>query len=246
MPSTAIEIEPTIPAPGTDNLVSDIAGVLEQGQFQWGITSATGVVFKDETPKEYWETHTRNVAILFEATGKQHSTAAMILGDCLNFGEEKFGEEFADVINASREFMRVSMKTIINWSYIAGKIPPSRRRENLSLSHHEAVCKLPADEQAEYLMLADNEGLSVTELKAKIKEAHPGKPRAPKAKVTVHVEETPEAMLDAATRVCNWLKANEETAITEEFEPILADIHKLYRRRYQNGHAKKQKDAAQE
>ena len=213
--------------------VGDFTQCLEQGEFKFWITSSTGCLPRDECPEAAWKTHTQNVALMFEATGRKHGQAAMMLGDLLNWGEERFGEKYTDVIDSTREFIRLSAKTIANWSWVASKIPPSRRRESLTLSHHEAVAKLPADEQDEYLMLADNEGLSVTELKAKIKEAHPSPPRTPKAKITVHVEETPEAMLDAATRVCGWLKSVEGTDLDEKWKPVLADLHKLYRRRYQ-------------
>jgi hypothetical protein len=176
---------------------------------------------------------------MFEATGKKHSQAAMMLGDLLAFGEDRFGERYADVIDSTREYMRVAIGTLKNWQWISGKIEPSRRRENLSLSHHEAVAKLPADEQNEFLRAADNEGLSVKELKDLIKVAHPGKPRESKGatiKVKIDTDDS-SAVLDAMNIVAKWLTENQDE-VTDDWREPMHTIAKEFRRRYQNGHKK--------
>jgi hypothetical protein len=223
---------------GTPTLVPDISGILRQGEFPWGIVSHTGIVLKDETPEGEWKRITEQVAFLYEATGKKHGQCAMMLGDLLRWGEEKFGEKYADVIDSTREYMRVQVKTLMNWQWIAGKIAPSRRRENLTLAHHEAVAKLDTAEQDEFLMLADNEGLSVKELKDRIKERHPGKPRASKPKTLVAIDtDKPAAVTDALQIIANHL-SDPATEIIEDWKEHMGAIHKVFRRHWQNGHKK--------
>lgn len=230
--STAIQDQPT------DTIAPDFASCLQQGQFEFWITSLTGIAIAPEIPEHKWKTMTENVAFMFEATGRKHSQCAMMLGDLLAFGEDRF-PDYANVIDSTREYMRVQMKTLINWSYIAKKIDPSRRRENLSLSHHEAVAKLPADEQNEYLRLADNEGLSVTELKKKIAESHPGKPRGEKPKTTVRIETAnPAAVKDAIAILTKHLTETEDDLDDETIDALEA-LAKLWRRHRQSGHKKK-------
>lgn len=220
--------------------IADISGILEQGQFQWGIVSSTGIVLKDETPETEWRRMTEHVAILFEAHGRKHAQAAMVMGDLLRWGEEHLGERYADVIDATREYMRsYGIHTIKNWMWIAGKIAPSRRRENLSLAHHEAVAKLEPSEQDEFLRLADDEGMTVKELKEAIRTRHPAKPRNTKPRAIVSVDVTiPQAVTDALQILANHL-SNPETEILEDWKEHLAALHKVYRRHWQNGHAKK-------
>ena len=222
----------------TESII-DVSGILTQGQFEWGIVSSTGIVLRDETPEATWKRITEQVAFLYEATGRKHSQCAMMMGDLLRWGEEKFGEKYADVIDATRDFMRVQVKTLTNWQWIAGKIAPSRRRENLTLAHHEAVAKLESDEQDEFLRLADDEGLSVTELKAAIKERHPGKPRTSKPKTIVAIDTTkPAAVTDALQILGNHL-ANPATEILPDWKENMGAIYRRYRKEFMgNGHAK--------
>jgi len=215
----------------------DISGCLDQGTFDFWITTATGIAIKDEIPLPTLRDLTKNVAIMFEASGKQHAHAAMVLGDILNFWEEKFpGEDATQQIETAREWMRVQVKTIHNWMWVASKVEPSRRRENLSLEHHVAVAKLPAGEQTEYLRLADDEGMSVTELKSKIKEAHPGKPRASKVSMMCKIDTTkPQAIGDALSILAGHFGAKNEEGeyaaeLLDDWEPHLAVLEKTLRR----------------
>lgn len=217
-------------------ITGDIAGILNQGEFQWGIVSETGMVFKDETPEAEWKRITENLCLLYEHTGKRNAQAAMMLGDALRFGEEKYGETYADVIDATREYMRtIGIKTLQNWQWIAGKIAPNRRHANLSLAHHEAVAKLPADEQDKFLALAEDEAQTVKELRAAIREAHPGKPRK---KTAVTKLDNAQSALQKMIDVSNWLSEHFDE-VNEEWKAPLEKAHKAYRRKWQNGKARR-------
>jgi len=93
---------------------------------------------------------------------------------------------------------------------------------------------LPADQQNEYLTLADNEGLSVSELKKKISEAHPSKPRGEKPVVKVKIDITDAAaVLDAMKIVVNWIAKNQFTELDgDAWEPLMQAVSTEYLRRY--------------
>lgn len=218
-------------------ITGDIAGILNQGEFEWGIVSATGMVFKDETPESDWKRITENLCILYEHTGKKNAQTAMMLGDALRWGEEKFGERYADVIDATRDYMRaIGIKTLQNWQWIAGKIAPHRRHANLSLAHHEAVAKLPADEQDKFLALAEGEAMTVKELRSKIREEHPSKPRKSKS---VTKTDSPQSALQKMVDVSNWLSEHFDEVDNKWKEP-LGKAYKAYRRCFMgSGHGNK-------
>lgn len=217
--------------------IIDVSGILKQGEFQWGIVSATGMVFKDETPELEWKRITESICTLFEKSDRTHSQAAMMLGDSLRFGEEKFGEKYADVIDATREYMRArGIEQAKNWQWVAGKIPPHIRRIDLSFAHHELVAKLEQSEQEEFLKLAEDENLTVRELREKIRERHPSKPRTQKVKTIVSIDtDKPESITDALQILGNHL-SNPDTEILDDWKEHLEALYKVYRRKWQTGH----------
>lgn len=86
-------------------------------------------------------------------------------GDMVNHGENMFGEA------AAQEFEK---ETVRRWAWVCQKVAPNVRRKTLSFTHHEKVAKLPARDQARWLMLAEQEGWSASELAKQIKgEAAP-------------------------------------------------------------------------
>lgn len=210
----------------------DISGILTQGQFEWGIVSETGMVFKDETPEADWQRITQNICALFEKSDRTHSQCAMMLGDALRFGEEKFGEKYADVIDATRDYMRTrGIEQAKNWMWVAGKVPPHLRNINLSFAHHELVAKLDQSEQEEFLKLAESEALTVRELREKVKERHPGKPRTTKVKTIVKIDtDNPEAVTDALQILANHL-CNPKTKWIPDFIEFTAAIRSEHNRR---------------
>lgn len=218
-------------------ITGDISGILKQGDFEWGIVSETGMVFRDSTPESEWKRITENLCLLYEHTGKKNAQTAMMLGDALRFGEEKYGERYADVIDATRDYMRaIGIKTLQNWQWIAGKIAPHRRHTNLSLAHHEAVAKLPADEQDKFLSEAEAEAMTVKELRMSIRKEHPSKPR----KTTKNVTKTdnPASALQKLIDVSNFL-SEQPDALTEKWKVPLEKLYKAYRRKWASGRRQK-------
>lgn len=216
--------------------VQDISGIMDQGEFAWGIVSATGIALKDETPEKEWHRITEEVCRIFEFTGKKHAQAAMMLGDLLKFGEEKYSESYANVIDATRDYMRVQIKTLTNWAWIAGKIAPSRRHENLTLGHHEAVARLAIEDQDKFLQLAEDEGFNVKELRGAIREARPST-RKTKEKKSVTTTDNEKSITQKLIDCSNYL--SDPDLITAAMKGPLEKLHKLFRRKWQNGRARK-------
>lgn len=216
--------------------VQDISGIMNQGEFQWGIVSSTGIALKDETPEKEWHRITEEVCRIFEFTGKKHAQAAMMLGDLLRFGEEKYSESYANVIDATRDYMRVQIKTLTNWAWIAGKIAPSRRRENLTLGHHEAVARLAIEDQDKFLTLAEDEGFNVKELRGAIREARPSK-RKTKPKATVKTSDNADSITQKLSEAAAWFADGNKP--TEKMKADLAKCHLAFRRKWQTGAKKK-------
>ena len=73
------------------------------------------------------------------------------LGDWLRFGEAQFGEKYAQAV----EDTGFAEQTLQNDVWVASAIPASRRREELTFSHHSEVAALPPAEQDEWLDKAE-------------------------------------------------------------------------------------------
>ena len=83
------------------------------------------------------------------------------IGDWLNYGEKKYGETYAQAIDqTSYEY-----GTLLNDKYVASRVEISRRRDNLSFSHHQEVAALSPEEQTELLDLAEEKSLPRAEFR---------------------------------------------------------------------------------
>jgi hypothetical protein len=83
------------------------------------------------------------------------------LGDWIRYGNAKFGEKYS----RSAKITGYDVQTLMNMVYVASRFEISRRRENLSWSHHEAVASLNVDDQAWWLDQAIEHRLSVADLR---------------------------------------------------------------------------------
>lgn len=152
--------------------------VLSQGTFQFFTIHDAGIQIADDCPEEDWLELAKQTIAGVESTGISHCRMMAKAADVLNHGSNRFGERYAQAIDATRGFLKMNAKTLDNAMWIFSKIPEERRRvDTLSLSHHEVVARLDADEQNEFLRTAEAEGMSVSALKEAVKERHPSKPR---------------------------------------------------------------------
>lgn len=109
-----------------------------------------------------------------EKTGRGHQ---WWIGDGLNEGEQRFGEDYAQVLDPIEEEKRENEgkgETYRQYQQVACRIERGRRRPNLYFGHHHAVAYLHVEEQEHWLDLAAQEGWSVDKLRRKIKKAREG------------------------------------------------------------------------
>lgn len=87
------------------------------------------------------------------------------LGDWINYGENVFGEKYSQAL----EETDYTLGTLQNTAWVSSKIDPSRRRDNLSFGHHQNVAHLGEGEQERWLTIAEEEMLTVREMRDRIR-----------------------------------------------------------------------------
>jgi hypothetical protein len=109
-----------------------------------------------------------------------------LLGDWIAYGNAKFGERYARASKISG----YDPQTLMNMVYVASRFEISRRRENLSWSHHETIAALHHEEQDRWLDQAEANRWSVADLRVMLRvsrredaerEGEPGEDMAPPA-----------------------------------------------------------------
>lgn len=97
------------------------------------------------------------------------------VGDWLNFGERRYGEAYSQAILETG----LAERSITNAQWVAGKIEPTRRRVDLSWSHHSEVAALEPAEQDRMLAAAADKGWNQKALRQAVKKATPDTPLDP-------------------------------------------------------------------
>lgn len=116
-----------------------------------------------------WQPTTELTFNEWAAIGKQLGRAGRAcqwwIGDWLNFGAPRYGEKYAQAV----EITGYDIQTLANMAWVAGRYTPSRRRENLSWSHHQELATLDEKDQNQWLDIAEQQKLGVHKLRAAIK-----------------------------------------------------------------------------
>jgi hypothetical protein len=86
------------------------------------------------------------------------------LGDWLRFGTAKWGEKYVE----AAKITGYDVRSLANMASLAACFEMSRRRDNLTWSHHAVVAALDPDEQDRWLDLAVAERLSVSDLRIEL------------------------------------------------------------------------------
>jgi len=119
--------------------------------------TSTGLIIEGEPSVENWLEYGEKI--------KQVQGAIQwVLGDWLNYGERAYGEKYSQALDETG----YSYDTLRHVALVAVKVEPSRRKHNLSWSHHLEVIKLNPDEQDFWLGKAEEENLSTKQLRAAI------------------------------------------------------------------------------
>jgi len=126
----------------------------------------TGLVISPGMPFEMWQA-------LGASLGRIHNAIQWAIADWIRYGEAEYGEMYAQSIEDTGR----SYRTLANYVWVAGKFEFSRRRENLSFSHHAEVAALPEQQQeclldaAEAAIKTEGHPQSAAWLREKVQEA---------------------------------------------------------------------------
>lgn len=197
--------------PGDGNETKLEISIMSQGEFAFHTATETGLKFKDETPEGEWLQITEEVSKMWEGGQTLTRKAALFLGDCLAFGEKKFGEQYSQAIDGIKNHMRNgSMKYLENIASICRSVAPEIRGDVLSIAHLDVVARLDPEEQKTFIGYAEKEAMTVKELRSKVNEVHPPKKakktaKKPKETVIVDLEDEQSVML-AAENLGSWLE----------------------------------------
>jgi hypothetical protein len=117
-----------------------------------------------EMPYDEW----RDTLLAVARVGK---AVQFWLGDALLYGENRFGEQFAQAASETG----YSEESLRGFLWVASRIPPSVRRPTLSWSHHQVVAGLEGEGPRVYLAAAEEGNWSVKELREYVRG--PSKPK---------------------------------------------------------------------
>jgi len=133
---------------------TDIIPALSVGVFT---AAPTGLVVADGPAPEFeiWFSYG-------EALRKIKGALKFVLGDWLNFGENAYGEKYAQALSLWPES---TYGSLANTAYVCSNVPFSCRHENLSFEHHYTVAKLEQDKQKELLDKAEANEWTVGDLR---------------------------------------------------------------------------------
>ncbi len=154
------------------------------------IPSRTGLHIPEGLTFEQWEGVGKRLYHMIEAT-------LFAVGDWLQYGEFRYGEKY----RAALEQFEVTYGQARTLAYVAGNVPPTVRRADLSWTHHRIVAKLLPAEQAAWLERASTEQLSTRELVERLSprgdnlgtgEEQPALP--PRLATQVHLSPAPEQL----------------------------------------------------
>ncbi len=87
------------------------------------------------------------------------------VGDWCNQGKARHGEKYSQALEVTDR----DKHTLENFSYVCQKIDSSRRREDLSFTHHCEVAGQSPKDQVRWLKIAHQENLSTRELRESIR-----------------------------------------------------------------------------
>lgn len=122
------------------------------------LPSRVGLHFADPLPFESWKRIGKQISLISDA-------ATWWLGDWLVFGEDKYPDRYKDAIAQTA----LDYQTLRNYAWVARKFPMSRRRDRLSMQHHEVVASLPGEQQDLWLDQAEKLKWSRNEMRKQLR-----------------------------------------------------------------------------
>lgn len=143
--------------PSVDSPAEGPTEIAVRGPFR---LTATGVIASGSPTFKQWE-----LALKWCEAAQQASP--WWVADLLAYGEKTYGSTYAAAIDATK----YTEESLRNLKSIAKAVQLSRRRDNLSFTHHAEVASLPPQQQDYWLDKAETEELSTHALRRQIHES---------------------------------------------------------------------------
>ena len=105
-----------------------------------------------------WLRHGRSLGSVGRASG-------WWIGDWIRYGNARYGEKYETAARVTG----YDVQSLMNMAYVASRFEISRRRENLSFSHHAELAALASDAQERWLDRAEIGGLSSRRLREELR-----------------------------------------------------------------------------
>jgi hypothetical protein len=121
-------------------------------------TTATSLTLPADLPYDQW----RDALAMYAKLGK---ASQWWIGDALKYGEDHFGEEFAQAVSD----LGYSEESLRGMLWVASRVAPNVRRPTLPWSAHQVVAALSPEEQSAFLVTAEREGWTVRQLREMVK-----------------------------------------------------------------------------
>jgi hypothetical protein len=96
------------------------------------------------------------------------------IGDWIRYGNSKWGEKYAEAARVTG----YDVASLRNMAWVAARFDLSLRSDTLTWSHHVLLAPLEADEQRRWLERANQERLSVADLRIELRSRREGEPPA--------------------------------------------------------------------
>jgi hypothetical protein len=119
---------------------------IELSPVGWGVAS--------DLPYEEWLRHGSRLGVAARSAG-------WWLGDWLRYGTARYGAKYKAAVRVTG----YDRQTLMNMVYVASRFEVSRRREQLSFSHHAELAALGTEEQEWWLERAAAQRMSVRDLR---------------------------------------------------------------------------------
>lgn len=182
--------------PTTDHEMRELIAEAAMSEFRLpGLVTPTAYILPEELTLEQYLT----IGVALKKMGESY---LIWLGDFLIFGERKFSEVFAQVI----EETGYDKHTLQNAMWVAEHVDHSRRREELKFGHYDAVAALGPAEQSEWLDRAVCDNLSVHRLRQELRESGARNPKA-QPDWTAPAEDAPNLVQCPSCGGSGWVEA---------------------------------------
>ncbi|KJK33586.1 regulatory protein [Lentzea aerocolonigenes] len=120
----------------------------------------SGLLFTSKQSIVMWESLGANLLSFADSS-------AWWIADWLVYGESTFQDRYVEAIKRTS----LSYQTLRNYTWVARRFPLSRRRQNLSFSHHLEVVALEQPQQDYWLRKAEQFGWSRNKLRGQVRSS---------------------------------------------------------------------------